>query len=50
MLAAYILLLNTLIPISLTVSLEIVKFLQGKLMQRELKIKVQTCSINEDLG
>ena len=54
---AYFLLLNTLIPISLIVTLEIVKFLQLFFMQWDVFMyqndhfaKVSTCTINEELG
>jgi phospholipid-transporting ATPase len=54
---SYFLLLNTLIPISLIVTLEIVKFMQLFFMQwdvfmykNERLAKVSTCTINEELG
>jgi magnesium-transporting ATPase (P-type) len=57
--AAYFLLLNTFIPISLIVSLEFVKVAQGYFMERDLEmysaendkmVKVFSTSINEELG
>eukprot|EP00831_Metopus_contortus_P067497 TRINITY_DN6024_c0_g1_i3.p1 TRINITY_DN6024_c0_g1~~TRINITY_DN6024_c0_g1_i3.p1 ORF type:complete len:735 (-),score=91.35 TRINITY_DN6024_c0_g1_i3:486-2690(-) len=54
---SYFLLLNTLIPISLIVTLEVVKFVQLFFMQWDVFMyhngyyaKVSTCSINEELG
>jgi len=54
---SYFILLNTLIPISLIVTLEIVKFMQLFFMQWDVFMyhndrltKVSTCSINEELG
>jgi len=54
---SYFLLLNTLIPISLVVTLEIVKFMQLFFMQWDVFMykngyfaKVSTCTINEELG
>eukprot|EP00826_Nyctotherus_ovalis_P004059 TRINITY_DN1083_c0_g5_i2.p1 TRINITY_DN1083_c0_g5~~TRINITY_DN1083_c0_g5_i2.p1 ORF type:complete len:1166 (+),score=321.79 TRINITY_DN1083_c0_g5_i2:252-3749(+) len=54
---SYFLLLSTLIPISLIVTLEIVKFLQLFFMQWDVFMyrngyfaKVSTCTINEELG
>ncbi len=54
---SYFLLLNTLIPISLIVTLEIVKFVQLFFMQWDVFMyrndhyaKVTTCTINEELG
>ena len=57
--ARYLLLLNTLLPISLIVSLEFVKFGQGYYMEKDNNmyvehndkfIKIFNCSINEELG
>eukprot|EP01022_Parablepharisma_sp_SALTPOND_P012516 TRINITY_DN16105_c0_g1_i3.p2 TRINITY_DN16105_c0_g1~~TRINITY_DN16105_c0_g1_i3.p2 ORF type:complete len:773 (+),score=77.26 TRINITY_DN16105_c0_g1_i3:2717-5035(+) len=54
---SYFLLLNTLIPISLVVTLEIVKFMQLFFIQWDVFMyrndhfaKVSTCTINEELG
>lgn len=55
----YFVLLNTLLPISLSVTLEVCKFVQGSLIEsdaeiyseeRDKPVKVQTFSIVEDLG
>ena len=56
---SFIILFNTLIPISLYVSLEVVKILQAKRIQNDPELYdadqniptvVQTCSLNEELG
>ena len=56
---SYFLLLNTFIPISLIVSLELVKVVQGHFMNKDREmfsvdnerfVKVFTSSINEELG
>jgi magnesium-transporting ATPase (P-type) len=55
----YFVLMNTLLPISLSVTLEVCKFVQGSLIEwdyliyseeRDRAVKVQTFSIVEDLG
>ena len=55
----YFVLMNTLLPISLSVTLEVCKFVQGNLIEwdaliyseeRDKPVKVQTFSIVEDLG
>jgi len=57
----YIILLNTLIPISLIVSIEIVKFIQGYFIKEDMDMFIKeeginkgtsvfTTSINEELG
>ena len=55
----YFVLLNTLLPISLSVTLEVCKFVQGMLIETDVEmwaeerdklVKVQTFSIVEDLG
>lgn len=57
--ASYFLLLNTMIPISLVVSLEFVKFGQAYYMERDPEmyshpnqqsLKVFACAVNEELG
>lgn len=57
--AAYFLLLNTFVPISLIVSLEFVKVVQGYFMEKDKEMyspennrhmKVFSTSINEELG
>ena len=57
--ARYLLLLNTMLPISLIVSLEFVKFGQGYFMEKDKNmyvesnkkfIKIFNVSINEELG
>ena len=56
---SFLLLLNTMIPISLIVTIEIVKFFQGYFMNNDVKmfsnakekfVKVNSCSLNEELG
>lgn len=54
---SYLLLLNTMLPISLIVSLEFVKLFQSffmcedlDLLKNEHKMSMNTCSINEELG
>lgn len=56
---SFLLLLNTMIPISLIVTLEIVKYFQGLLMESDVEmysnvkdkyVKVNSCSLNEELG
>ncbi len=56
---SFLLLLNTMIPISLIVTLEIVKYFQGLLMESDIEmyssgkdkfVKVNSCSLNEELG
>lgn len=56
---SYFLLLNTFIPISLIVSLEFVKVVQGYFMEKDIEmytaendkyLKVFSTSINEELG
>ena len=55
----FLLLLNTMIPISLIVTIEMVKFFQGHFMNYDIKmfsyvkdkfVKVNSCSLNEELG
>ena len=56
---SFLLLLNTMIPISLIVTIEIVKYFQGYFMNNDIKmfsnakekfVKVNSCSLNEELG
>ena len=56
---SYLLLLNTMIPISLIVTIEMVKYFQGYFMNNDVKmfsnakdkfVKVNSCSLNEELG
>ncbi len=55
----FLLLLNTMIPISLIVTIEMVKYFQGFFMNNDVKmyskvkekfVKVNSCSLNEELG
>lgn len=55
----FLLLLNTMIPISLIVTIEMVKYFQGFFMNSDVKmyskvkekfVKVNSCSLNEELG